>query len=148
MPERVPHPSGNRLAYGRGIDNPIGLKLAFTWDGKTAKAEFTPNDLHHGWPGIAHGGIILALMDEAAGSAASFSRLSCVSARVKVKLKYPAVIGEKLIVTSSVREVRRRIVVTDNSICNETGKEIASGEITLMIIEPKNIMNGKTDASK
>lgn len=60
-PEPSFHYSGNRLAYGRGQDNPIGLKLVFSWDGKTAKAEFTPNEYHQGWPGLVHGGVILAL---------------------------------------------------------------------------------------
>jgi uncharacterized protein (TIGR00369 family) len=137
LPEPVFHLSGNRQAYGRGQDNPIGLKLVFNWDGKTAKAEFTPGVYHQGWPGIVHGGVILALIDEAAGSAVSFAGLDCVSARVQVKLKHPARINESLTISATVREVRRRLVVTDTLICDKNGVEIAGGEITLMIIKPE-----------
>ena len=55
------------LCFGCGQNNPIGLKLKFKWDGKTAKAEFTPNKFHQGWSDIIHGGITTTILDEAMG---------------------------------------------------------------------------------
>jgi beta-phosphoglucomutase len=140
-PEPIIHLSGNRNAYGRGQDNPIGLKLIFSWDGKTARAVFTPGVYHQGWPGIVHGGIILALIDEAAGSVVSFSGLDCVSARVNVKLKRPARINEPLTVSATLREVKRRLVITDTLVSDKNGVEIAGGEVTLMIIKPEYLQS-------
>jgi len=136
-PEPVFHLSGNRYAYGRGQDNPIGLKLIFSWDGKTARADFTTGVYHQGWPGIVHGGVILALIDEAAGSAASFAGLDCVSARVQVKLKHPARVNEPLTVSATVCEAKRRLVIVDTLVQGKNGVEIAGGEVTLMIIKPE-----------
>jgi uncharacterized protein (TIGR00369 family) len=132
---------GNRQAYGRGQDNPIGLRLVFTWDGTTARAEFTPGVYHQGWPGIVHGGIILALIDEAAGSAVSLAGFDCVSARVKVKLKHPARIDEPLLVSATIREVNRRLIVADTLVSDKNGVEIAGGEVTLMVIKPEYLKN-------
>ena len=146
MPEPEFRYSGNSLAYGRGRDNPIGLKLAFRWDGKTASAEFTPGVYHQGWPDIVHGGLILALLDEAAGSAVSFCHLNCMSARVQIELNYPAKINEPLTVTASVREIKRRLVVTDTRVSDKNGNEIAGGEVTLIIVKPEYLefyRNGK-----
>ncbi len=59
--------SGKELpqCFGCGRKNPIGLKLKFQWDGKTATAEFAAGENHQGWPGIVHGGIIFSILDEA-----------------------------------------------------------------------------------
>ncbi|HLE77975.1 MAG TPA: PaaI family thioesterase, partial [bacterium] len=48
-----------------GRDNPIGLKLIFEPSGDGVRAEFTPSDLHVGYDGLVHGGIISALVDDA-----------------------------------------------------------------------------------
>ena len=54
------------MCFVCGKDNPIGLKLRFDWDGKTARAEFTPTELYQGWQGVVHGGIIAVMLDEVA----------------------------------------------------------------------------------
>jgi acyl-coenzyme A thioesterase PaaI-like protein len=131
------HPNGKSLAFGRGRDNPIGLKLIFSWDGRTATTTFTPGPYHQGWPGLVHGGVILALLDEAAGSAVSFAGLDCVSARVRVKLTHPARINESLTVSAAIRTVKGRLVLTDTRVCDRNGVAVAGGEIALMMIKPE-----------
>ena len=56
------------LCFGCGEKNPCGLKLKFDWDGRTASSHFTPTELHQGWQGIIHGGILTSLLDEAMAS--------------------------------------------------------------------------------
>ena len=72
------------MCFGCGQNNPIGLKLTFKWDGKTAKAEFTPNEFYQSWSGIVHGGIIICLLDEAMGYAALFEGMNCATASIQV----------------------------------------------------------------
>ena len=54
-----------------GLQNPVGLKLAFYEDpkAKQVRAEFTIPDAYQGYPGVAHGGIVAAILDEVAGRA-------------------------------------------------------------------------------
>ena len=47
-----------------GKKNPIGLKLDFSFDGKTIKTDFIPQKEHQGYFNIVHGGIISTLLDE------------------------------------------------------------------------------------
>ena len=64
LPKNLPAINSKSLnqCFACGQDNPIGLKLKFSWDGKTARAEFTPTELHQGWQGVLHGGIIYTLL--------------------------------------------------------------------------------------
>jgi uncharacterized protein (TIGR00369 family) len=54
-----------------GLQNPVGLKLAFYEDAEAGqvRAEFTVPDEYQGYPGVVHGGIVAAVLDEVAGRA-------------------------------------------------------------------------------
>jgi hypothetical protein len=54
----------SRICFACGIDNPIGLHLAFyTDDEGRCIARFQPKPEHQGYPGHLPGGIISALLD-------------------------------------------------------------------------------------
>jgi beta-phosphoglucomutase family hydrolase len=121
------------LCFGCGQDNPIGLKLNFGWDGKTARAEFTPTKLHQGWSEVVHGGIIMCLLDEAMAYAAKFEGMTCITARVQAKLKRPALIDEPLIITSSVTKKTRKLVETRANISLTNGTPVAEATSTQFV---------------
>jgi hypothetical protein len=55
----------SRMCFVCGVDNPIGLHLAFyTDDEGRCIARFQPKPQHQGYPGQLHGGIISSLLDE------------------------------------------------------------------------------------
>ena len=115
------------MCFGCGRNNPIGLKLNFTWDGKTARTEFTPTKLHQGWSGFVHGGIIICMLDEAMGYASLYGGKHCVTARVQARLRRPVPIDEPLIITSTITRNTRRLVETKAAISLEDGTLIAEG---------------------
>ena len=61
----------SRMCFVCGLQNPIGLKLAFYEDheAEQVRAEFTIPDDFQGYPGVVHGGIVCAILDEIAGRA-------------------------------------------------------------------------------
>lgn len=122
------------VCFGCGQNNPIGLKLKFQWDGKTARAEFTPTGNYQGWPDLVHGGIIICLLDEAVGYAALFEGLHCVTAEMQVRLRRPASIGDTLIITSSLSKKNRKLAKAKASISLKDGTLIAEGTATQFIV--------------
>jgi acyl-coenzyme A thioesterase PaaI-like protein len=124
--------------FGCGRDNPYGLKLTFAWDGQTARAEFTPQAVYQGWPGLVHGGIMACLLDEGMGYAALFTVGRCVTAKMEIKLKRPALVGESLVITSSVRRSSRKLVETVAVVSLGDGTPVAEGRGTHFIVEVVN----------
>lgn len=54
-----------------GRDNPVGLKMVFEEDAElgVVRAQLTVPDTYQGFPGVVHGGILAAILDETAGRA-------------------------------------------------------------------------------
>ena len=127
---------GYSLCFGCGQENPIGLKLSFQWDGKIARAEFTPTKLYQGWAGFVHGGIITVILDEAMAYAASFGGSgNCVTASIQARLKRMTLIDEPLIITSSITKKTRKLVKTKATISLKDGTIIAEGTSTQFVFD-------------
>ena len=126
------------LCFGCGQSNPIGLKLDFQRDGKTARAEFTPTEFYQGWPGVVHGGIIICMLDEAMGWIVLFEGMNCVTAEIQVKLRRPALINEPLIITSHITKKTRKLLKTKATISLKDGTLIAEGKATQFVVNSQN----------
>ena len=126
------------MCFGCGPNNPIGLKLSFKWDGKAARAEFTPNKLHQGWSDTVHGGIITCILDEAMSYAAYFEGVTCVTAEMWARLRRPVLIDKPLVITSCVIKKTRKLIKTRAAISLKDGGLIAEGTATHFVIDPNS----------
>ncbi|MFZ5918624.1 MAG: PaaI family thioesterase [Chloroflexota bacterium] len=99
----------SRMCFVCGIDNPIGLKQSFYQDGEgRVIATFTPGAEHQGYPGLLHGGIAAALLDEALGRVLIAHEVWMVTARMEIRYKQMIPLNQPLtIVGETVRETRR-----------------------------------------
>ena len=50
-----------------GPENPHGLGATFYDDGRQVWTEVSPAEHHQGWPGVLHGGVVTAILDETIG---------------------------------------------------------------------------------
>ena len=132
-----------RMCFGCALDNPIGLKLHFERDGKTARAEFIPTELYQGWQGIVHGGIIAVMLDEAAGWALMFEGMNPVTTKMETWFRHPALIGEPLIITASITKKTGKRVETKAAITSGDGILIAECVSTYFVIKADEITNVK-----
>jgi len=125
------------LCFVCGQKNPIGLKLNFTWDGKTVSTEFTPDKLYQGWSGMVHGGIIGCVLDEAMSYAALFSGVNTVTAKMQARFKRPAQIGEPLVITAWLTKKTRRLVEAKAEVSLKDGTPIADSTATMFILSQR-----------
>ena len=58
----------SRMCFACGLQNPVGLRITFHEcpEAKQVRAEFVLPDDYQGYPGVAHGGIVAAVLDELA----------------------------------------------------------------------------------
>jgi acyl-coenzyme A thioesterase PaaI-like protein len=61
----------SRMCFICGLRNPFGLKMAFYEDPDAGevRTEVTVPDVYQGYPGVVHGGIVAAILDEVSGRA-------------------------------------------------------------------------------
>jgi len=59
------------MCFVCGLQNPVGLKMAFYNDPETGRvqADLIVPDEYQGYPGVVHGGIVAAVLDEVSGRA-------------------------------------------------------------------------------
>ena len=59
----------SRMCFVCGLQNPVGLKLTFHEDHEGAQvwSEFAVPNEYQGYPGVVHGGIVTAILDEVSG---------------------------------------------------------------------------------
>lgn len=108
MDDLVKQPNSQKC-FVCGMENPIGLKQFFYEDSQgRVTATFTPRDEHQGYPGVLHGGIAAALLDEVLGRMAISRGMWLMTARMEIRYKRTIPLGQPLtIVGEVVRETRR-----------------------------------------
>ena len=68
---------------------------------------------HQAGPGIVHGGLVSAALDEACGLLATWHRFPTVTARIFVRFRRPVVINRALLLAAWVTDSRGRRIHVD-----------------------------------
>ena len=83
---------------------------------------------YQGWRGIAHGGIVMALLDEAMAHAAGFAGHRGVTATVNVRFRKPVPLEVPIEVRGRVTWQRRNVLGVDASVLDGRGNVLAHAE--------------------
>lgn len=102
-------PHHDPRCWGCG-ENPDGIHLPLPGSEGVAEyeARFRFDERHQGGPGLAHGGLVSAALDEACGLLATWHRFPSVTARIFVRYRRPVPINRELLVHSWVTDTRGR----------------------------------------
>jgi uncharacterized protein (TIGR00369 family) len=114
--------------FGCGDRNPEGLRIEFQADGRQVSGRFTARDVHQGYPGVAHGGIAAAALDEAMGWAMYAAGAWAMTARMEVKYRRPLPLGEELSVTAQVVRERGRWLEAVGELRASSGELLAQAK--------------------
>jgi uncharacterized protein (TIGR00369 family) len=122
--------------FGCGPLNTEGLRLVFAPGPEGSSVDFEVPDRFQSWAGMAHGGIVALLLDEAVGWAAWHAGHPGVTGRLQVSYRRPLKLGEPIRIVGKVDRIRRTLVYANAFIENrEHGDRIADATATLMTTE-------------
>ncbi len=99
-------------------------------------AEWTPDPaVHQGWPHTVHGGLVAALLDEAAAYVAYVRDQRAATARLNIRFHGPALIDDALRVDARLTRTTRRLLEVHAWVSTRsTGETIAEADASLMLM--------------
>lgn len=132
-----------------GEDNPAGLKITFVGNGEgKVQARIRFSEQFQGYPGIVHGGVIAAVLDEAAGRATMKSKrpeFSLVTGKLSVRYRKPVKVDEWVTVEGTYENCSGRVHTCRGKLISESGEILADADVVL--VEPaKELVEAITTA--
>jgi len=97
-------------------------------DGRRAIGEFAVRDVHQGWPGLAHGGVAAAALDEAMGWAMYAAGAWALTAKMEIRYRRPLRLGEKAIVSAELTRSRGRWLEVKGEMRDASGNLLAQAK--------------------
>jgi acyl-coenzyme A thioesterase PaaI-like protein len=122
-------PVDDGRCYACGPHNADGLHLVFEPDGEAgAWTTVTLPPRLQGYREIAHGGIVMMLLDEVMAHACRFINEKAMTAQVDVRFRQPVPLGQLLTVRGRYKERRRNFLYLEASVAlGEAALATASG---------------------
>jgi acyl-coenzyme A thioesterase PaaI-like protein len=129
--------SADNRCFVCGPGNPIGLHVQFALVEGVVRGAFRPSELHTGWQGVVHGGIVASLLDEAMSYALYFAGVKGLTGRMEVRYRDVVRQGDYLeveaaIVSSTVRlaDIEARLIRDRKVVAEAKGRFMKAGKLT------------------
>ena len=134
----------SRHCFICGLENPVGLKLKIYRTGPDKiETTYTAPEHFQGYPGVLHGGIIAAILDEISGRAQmgddpAASRFM-FTAKLEVKYRKNVPVGKPLHIVGKTISSGTRTAEGWAGIYDQEGILLAEGK-TLLVDVPENML--------
>ncbi len=126
---------GENYCFACGLENPYGLKLDFRIEGDRFVTETTLVREYQSYSGVAHGGIVSTLLDEAMGGYIVALGEKALTGRLSVRYRHPTPIGEPIRIEGWIEQRRGRFVKMKASVALADGTVTAEGTADLAVVE-------------
>jgi uncharacterized protein (TIGR00369 family) len=120
-----------------GTENPCGLHLKFYSSGPgQVTAHYTVPERYQGYPGVVHGGIIAAMLDEVAGRALMEGDPPrfMYTARLDLRYRRNVPVGQPLRLVGQAGKSKSRTAAATGRIYDQEGNLLAEAEALLVDI--------------
>jgi acyl-coenzyme A thioesterase PaaI-like protein len=146
---KSPQPN-SRMCFVCGIENPFGLHLRFYDSGPgEVTAEVTVSPRHQGYPGIVHGGVVAAMLDEGAGR----SQMGSVenprfmfTARLEVRYRKNVPVGKPLRLVGRAGLSKSRTAEATSTIYDMDGNILAEADALMVNVPPTMMESADPEA--
>ncbi len=130
-------PNPTNRCFGCGGANDGGMKLTFEQDNAKRRivGRFVLGSRYQGGGGMAHGGIIAVLLDEAMGKVCRFREVRAVTAQMTVDYLKPIDVEKEIIVEAFEELQSGRNLFQVGEIRNAAGDVLARGKARFVIVE-------------
>jgi uncharacterized protein (TIGR00369 family) len=129
-------PKETNKCFGCGGANDGGMKLTFEQDNTNRKivGRFVLGQRYQGGGGMAHGGIIATLLDEAMGKVCRFREVRAVTAELAIEYLKPVNVEKEIVVEAFEQEQKGRNLFQVSEIRDAAGEVLARGRGRFVII--------------
>ena len=132
--------------FVHGLRNPAGLHIQYRLDllegepdpvsglpPHRVRGAWTPDpELHIGFPGVVHGGLVSAVLDDVMGRSTLLLRRWTVTGRLEVRYRGPAPAATPLRVEGWMTGLRRRVVTAEARLLVPDGTVVADSRGTYL----------------
>jgi acyl-coenzyme A thioesterase PaaI-like protein len=118
-----------------GIENPCGLHLKFYITGPgEVTADYTVPECYQGYPGVVHGGIVAAMLDEVSGRAhmGGDPPRFMYTARLEMRYRRNVPVGQPLRLVGQAGKSKGRTATAIGKIYDQAGVVLAEAEALLV----------------
>jgi acyl-coenzyme A thioesterase PaaI-like protein len=133
----------SRHCFVCGLENPNGLQLRFYETGPgEVTADYTVPDHFQGYPGVVHGGIVTAMLDEVTGRAHMHGEQTrfMFTAKLEIRFRKNVPIGQPLRVVGQVEKSKTRMASSIGKIYGPDGDLLAEAK-ALLVNLPEGAIN-------
>jgi len=145
----------SEMCFVCGRNNPVGLYMRFHDDGECeVVSEFTVPDHYQGYPGIVHGGVVAAMLDEVVARVSMIGdpHHFMMSVKLAVLYRHPVPVNTPLKVVGRIVRLRGRlgkaegkIYLPDGTLACESAMTLADIPNELLSSTNRTLLNWKVD---
>jgi len=145
----------SEMCFVCGRSNPVGLYMQFYDDGKQEVfSEYTVPAHYQSYPGIVHGGVVAAMLDEVVARVAMIGdpHHFMVSVKLQILYRHPVpvdtplrLVGRILRLRGRLGKAEGRIMLPDGTIAAESHMSLADVPEELLACTNPRLLNWKVD---